>query len=65
MDDKIYKILFVDDDRFDQMALKRLVKHEQLPYQYTIADSVEQAQQVLRSDTFDIVFTSYGVGHPI
>ena len=62
MNEKNYKILFVEDDKFDQMALKRLIKHEKLPYEYTIAESVEKAQNILKSDVFDIVFTDYFLG---
>jgi PAS domain S-box-containing protein len=57
-----YKILFVEDDKFDQMAFNRIVGQQQLPYDYTIADSIEQAKNVLKSHTFDIIVTDYSLG---
>jgi PAS domain S-box-containing protein len=57
-----YRILMVEDDRLDQMAFKRVVKEENLPYDYTIAGSVAQAKEILRSDKFDLVFVDYLLG---
>ncbi|MGA2070390.1 MAG: ATP-binding protein [Sedimentisphaerales bacterium] len=62
MEDKRYKILLVEDDRLDQMAFKRLVKEECLPYDYTIAGSVAQATQILGGEKFDLVFVDYLLG---
>ena len=62
MEDKRYKILLVEDDRLDQMAFKRLVKEECLPYDYTIAGSVAQASEILGGDKFDLVFVDYLLG---
>ena len=62
MEDTRYKILLVEDDRLDQMAFKRLVKEENLPYDYTIAGSVAQAAQILGGEKFDLVFVDYLLG---
>ena len=62
MEDKRCKILLVEDDRLDQMAFKRLVKEENLPYDYTIAGSVAQASQILGGEKFDLVFVDYLLG---
>jgi two-component system phosphate regulon sensor histidine kinase PhoR len=62
MENKRYKILMVEDDRLDQMAFKRLVKEENLPYDYTIAGSASQARQILASEKFDIIFVDYLLG---
>ena len=62
MEDKRYRILLVEDDRLDQMAFKRLVKEEGLPYDYTIAGSVAQATEILGSEKFDLVFVDYLLG---
>ncbi|MFX1254572.1 MAG: response regulator [Promethearchaeota archaeon] len=59
MENKNCKILFVEDERVDQIAFERFVKSEQLPYDYTIAGSVSEATRVLSSDKFDIVITDY------
>jgi PAS domain S-box-containing protein len=62
MEDKRYRILMVEDDRLDQMAFKRMVKEENLPYDYTIAGSVAQAEQILGGEKFDLVFVDYLLG---
>jgi PAS domain S-box-containing protein len=62
MENQRCKILLVEDDRLDQMAFKRLVKEENLTYDYTIAGSVAQAKQILSSGKFDIIFIDYLLG---
>ena len=47
MEDSAYKILLVEDDKLDQMAFERLIRDENLPYDYMMAGSVAQAQSVL------------------
>ncbi len=44
------------------MAFKRLVEEDKLPYDYTIAGSVSQAESKLRSEQFDIVISDYSLG---
>lgn len=44
------------------MAFERLVESEHLPYDYTIASSVSQAQDILSSEQFDIVISDYSLG---
>ena len=56
------KILFVEDDKFDQKALEKLVAEEHLTYDYTIAGSVAEAKSVLASEKFDIVISDYALG---
>jgi PAS domain S-box-containing protein len=62
MENVRYKILMAEDDRLDQMAFKRLVKEENLPYDYTIAGSVAQAKEILSGEKFDLVFADYLLG---
>ncbi|MBW8040617.1 MAG: response regulator [Planctomycetes bacterium] len=62
MDNKKYKVLLVENDKLDQMAFQRLVKTKELPYDCTIAESVSEAQSILRADRFDIVITDYSLG---
>ena len=57
-----YKILLIEDDKLDQMAFKRMVEKEALPYDYTIADSVTQARKILLGDSFDLVIVDYLLG---
>ena len=37
MENNIIKVLFVEDNRFDQMAFERMVKQDGLPYDYKIS----------------------------
>ena len=62
MDNTRYKILLIEDDKLDQMAFKRLVEDEKLPYDYTIAGSVSEAQSILASEQFDAVIADYELG---
>lgn len=57
-----YKILLIEDDKLDQMAFERLVKDEELPYDYTIAESVSEAGSILGADKFDIVISDHLLG---
>ncbi|MBN1393392.1 MAG: PAS domain S-box protein [Sedimentisphaerales bacterium] len=57
-----YKMLLIEDNDLDQEAFERLVKDEQLPYEYTIAGSVAEAKSVLASQKFDIVISDYALG---
>ncbi|RLC50853.1 MAG: hypothetical protein DRZ79_03740 [Candidatus Cloacimonadota bacterium] len=56
------KVLLVEDDLVDQMAFKRLVKEEKLPYDYKIAGSASAAIKILQEEKFDIVITDYNLG---
>ncbi len=56
------KVLLIEDDIVDQMAFKRLVKKEELPYDYEIADSVRKAKELLSEKKYDIVVTDYHLG---
>ncbi len=57
-----YKILLIEDDKLDQMAFRRLVKDQALPYDYSIAGSFAEAVKILDSDDFDIVISDYSLG---
>lgn len=62
MENTRYKILFIEDNQLDQMAFKRFVDENNIPYDCTIAGSVSEAQQALDSDRFDIVITDHSLG---
>ncbi|MDD3364640.1 MAG: PAS domain S-box protein [Syntrophomonas sp.] len=55
VDTKLIEVLLVEDDPVDQMAFKRVVKEQGLPYQYTLTGSISQAHEVLNNKKFDIV----------
>lgn len=62
MDNTRYTVLLIEDDKIDQMAFKRLVENEGLPYDCEIAGSVSEAQSILRSERFDVVIADYLLG---
>jgi len=54
-------ILFVDDDKVDQMAFKRSITEDDLPYRYKIADSVVEAKECFKKYKFDIAVLDYNL----
>ncbi|HEO65513.1 MAG TPA: hypothetical protein ENI73_06530, partial [Spirochaetes bacterium] len=56
------KVLLIEDDGFDQMAFKRYVEKQKLPYDYTIAGSVKAAKDILKSETFEVIIIDYHLG---
>ena len=56
------RVLLVDDDKVDQMAFKRLVREQNLDYDYRIAGSAEEARRALSSEKFDVVIADYYLG---
>lgn len=61
MKDTRYKILLIEDDKLDQLAFKRSVEEQKLPYDCTIASSVSEAKSVLSPDQFDVVISDYSL----
>jgi len=62
MENTRYKILLIEDDQLDQMAFKRFVESNDIPYDCTISGSFSQANQVLNSEQFDIIITDHSLG---
>jgi len=62
MENTRYKVLFIEDNKLDQMAFKRFVDENDILYDYTIAGSVKEALQALNCDQFDIVITDHLLG---
>jgi PAS domain S-box-containing protein len=56
------RVLFIDDDKVDQMAFTRLVQEQKLPYDALIAGSVAEARKALDEGSFDIVIADYRLG---
>lgn len=52
-------VLLIEDDKVDQMVFKKLVRDENLAYDYTIAASLSESKQLVSCKTFDIVITDY------
>ena len=57
-----YQVLFIEDNHLDQMAFKRFVDENDIPYDCTIASSVAEALHTLDSNQFDIVITDHALG---
>jgi PAS domain S-box-containing protein len=57
-----YKILLVEDDLVDQIAFKRMVKREQLNYDFQIAASLKEAKELLSTQRYELVITDYQLG---
>ena len=57
-----YKVLLIEDDELDQMAFKRYLNTEKLPYEYEIASSISEARSVLSSKKFDIILADFTLG---
>lgn len=62
MQNTTYKILFVEDDKIDQMAFERFAQKEHFPYQYVLAGSVHETRELLETDLFHAIVTDYSLG---
>jgi len=62
MSQSYYRVLLVEDDKIAQMAFKRFVGRQNLPYHYVIAGSVRQARQALQQQQFDVAIVDYNLG---
>ncbi len=62
MDIARYRILLIEDNTLDQMAFKRFVEKNAIPYDCTISGSVSEARQVLGVDRFDIIISDHSLG---
>ncbi len=56
------RILLVEDNKVDQMAFKRFVEREKLPYDYAIVGSVAEAEDILATERFDVLVIDYLLG---
>jgi len=62
MEDAKYKVLLIEDDTLDRLAFERFLEEEKLLYDYTAAQSVSQAKEILKSRQFDIIVSDYSLG---
>ena len=56
------KVLLIEDDEIDRLAFTRMVRASNLPYDYTIAGSLQEAQYELESGTFDVAVVDFYLG---
>ena len=62
MENTNYKILLVEDDKLDQMAFKRFITNEKIPYDVVISSSISEAKKTISSGKFDIIVTDFSLG---
>lgn len=62
MENVIYKVLLIEDDKVDQAAFKHHIEKECLLYDYSIASSVSEAKKILSSEAFDVAIIDYRLG---
>ncbi len=62
MENKKCKLLLVEDNELDRKAFKRFVDKSNIPYDYTIANCVSEADKILSSTHFDIIITDHSLG---
>jgi len=55
-------VLLVEDDKVDQLAFKRMIDEENMPYKYTIAGSLKEAMSFILENTYDIIIADYQLG---
>jgi len=53
------KLLFIEDDKVDQISFKRFVKDRKISYDYTIISSILEAKSAIYKETYDIIITDY------
>jgi PAS domain S-box-containing protein len=62
MENAQYKILLIEDNELDQMAFKRFIGNNAIPYDCTVASSVAEAKRILAENQFDIIITDHSLG---
>ena len=62
MGNRTIRLLFIEDDKVDQMAFERFAGNENLPYDYTIAGSLAEAKEIIKSISFDVIIADYMLG---
>jgi PAS domain S-box-containing protein len=56
------RILLIEDDTVDQLAFKRHLEREKLPYHYEVVQSMKDALAALKRQVFDIIVSDYNLG---
>jgi len=59
MPEKRIKILYVEDNQIDQMAVQRMVNKKGLPYDIDIAGTVREVPELLEKKSYDLLLLDY------
>jgi len=62
MDEKKEKILFVEDDSIDQIAIKRMTGEKDFPFDSDVAVSVSMARELISENDYAVVVLDYLLG---
>lgn len=62
MNDKKHKVLLIEDENVEKLALRLLVEEESPECDYMMAKSISEAKELLEADRFDIIVTNYLLG---
>ena len=57
----MYRILYIEDDKFDQRAVVRFFKSKEIPYELTIANGVEESLRILATAEFDAILCDFNL----
>lgn len=52
-------IIYIEDDKLDQISFKNFIEEYKLNYEYTIADSLKKAKKFLNKKHYDIALIDY------
>jgi PAS domain S-box-containing protein len=52
----------IEDNELDQMAFKRFIENNAIPYDCTVAGSVAEAKRILAEKQFDIIIADHSLG---
>ena len=56
---KNLRILYIEDDPLDSLAVKRLIRKENLDFQLVVAETITASKKLLYKHTFDIIIADY------
>jgi nitrogen-specific signal transduction histidine kinase/DNA-binding response OmpR family regulator len=56
---KVGRILIVEDDEVDQTAFKKFFDESSVNYDYIMTDTVKEAKEILKTNSFDTVLVDY------
>ena len=51
-------LLFIDENKENQEAFKNLISSQNLPYDYVMTDSIQEALKFTEEQKFDIIVTT-------